>query len=611
MNKIKSYILELDSKIDSYFNSHKKKKAVSAVFTVFFVMYMQYLIMQFSCLKDLTQSLVLPFPYLMLNLLILFTMNLFFYIFIRKWHWTLMFTTVLMFIWSVINYYTIAFHGGPAFFGELANVGAAMEVMGGYSFKIGKVVHRIIILFIFTLCICWCAKYTCKNNWIDTWYKRIGAFSFALLSVYVLSFTPLAIVSRDRMRLNWNRTIYEYGIASMLIENIDQTINYLDEPEGYELAKIESIPLYKNQKNDEIYPDILLILNETFYDINEFAPLETDIDPMENFYNIEGARFGHALVPEQAGGTNNSEYELLTSHFMTLLRTPAPFNYLDLSKSNRLPGYLKQFGYQSYGMHCFNAANYSRYRGYPQLGFDKSIFGPDDMTFTYYGNRPTVDADNYADLVEYYNEMHEGPRLLYFLTCQNHGGWELNDDSYDIVHIRNDYGDLTDDYNEYLTSIKMSSDAIHDLVDYYRDSDRPVIICMFGDHCPSFLSENKEISADTEYVNKRSTPLMIWSNMELDKDVSLDCVSVPFIVPTIMDMADIPMSTYYQKLYDLKTKVNALTKDQKTVSSDFVVSPIKDNPHYKEIMDVYYMEYNDIKGGKERRKDLFETAFYK
>ena len=48
-------------------------------------------------------------------------------------------------------------------------------------------------------------------------------------------------------------------------------------------------------------------------------------------------------------------------------------------------------------------------------------------------------------MIDHYDAMPDGPRFMYMLTFQNHGGYEKNDDSLDVIHVSEDFGDLTDD----------------------------------------------------------------------------------------------------------------------------------------------------------------------
>lgn len=80
-------------------------------------------------------------------------------------------------------------------------------------------------------------------------------------------------------------------------------------PIGYSEERIELIPIdnysEKLPENNQT-PDIILILNKTFYDNSLVVDVETDVDYVGQFYSMDNAISGYAVVPKIGGGTNNS-----------------------------------------------------------------------------------------------------------------------------------------------------------------------------------------------------------------------------------------------------------------------------------------------------------------
>ena len=110
------------------------------------------------------------------------------------------------------------------------------------------------------------------------------------------------------------------------------------------------------------------------------------------------------------------------------------------------------------------------------------------------------------------------PRFVYLLTMQNHGPWNTNPEEYNIVHIQNDMGDKEAEVNEYLSCIHLSNLAFEELIEYFKNVEREVIICMVGDHAPTFASEiiDEKYTEDEKKLLLRSTPFVIWSNYGLE-----------------------------------------------------------------------------------------------
>lgn len=64
----------------------------------------------------------------------------------------------------------------------------------------------------------------------------------------------------------------------------------------------------------------------------------------KNIHQMENLIQGQVVVPVAGGGTNKSEYELLTSNSMELMNTSStdPFNILKLKNANSVVSILKQ-----------------------------------------------------------------------------------------------------------------------------------------------------------------------------------------------------------------------------------------------------------------------------
>lgn len=589
---------------------HPNIKRILFIICMILFFAFEYFIMQFSTNHSITKFVAQPLTSIFVNTFILFTINMVIYLFTKNWFKTLIIGSVLVFVWSIADYYTVQYHGGPLFVSELVNFKAALNVMGGTKPTITLPTVCIIIGFMTLLFgIILLKKIFTKDYFQILFIKKLLLTLCCIVVVFVLHFTSISFKPRSAMTWNWNETVSKYGIGSILIEDVDKMINYLKTPDGYSSEELNNIAVYKSSNNNQIKPDIIMILNESLYDLNEYDDFEADVDPLEELYNIPGAKYGHAVVPSSTGGTNDSEYELLSSHSMYLLYNHAPFNYLNLRDTWNNVRTLEEIGYETVGMHSFYGDNYSRYGSYPEIGFDKSLLYPEYFTVSENGHRIMTDSSNYKDMIDYYNSMSDSPRFVYLLTYQNHCTWEVNDDSLDTVHVNRDYGQYTDDINEYLSSIQLSSTAFKELVEYYNNQDRPVIICMVGDHSPNilnFVGNYQGSEKESDYV-KKSTPLVVWSNIEL-RDVDLEHIPMVSVIPTLQYMADLPMNTYQKEIFDITQNEGVLTSDGYLVNKDLKFASIKEEDVYNRVKNYYFMEYNDLKFKSKHREDLFTLA---
>lgn len=205
--------------------------------------------------------------------------------------------------------------------------------------------------------------------------------------------------------------------------------------------------------------------------------------------------------------------------------------------------------------------------------------------------------------------MGNSPRFMYLLTYQNHGGYEQNEKDLNLVHVENDFGELTDDVNEYLTSLSMSSKAFAELIEYYKLQERPVIITMVGDHAPSFIEDLPAKSFLNDFqrsIAMRSVPYVMWSNCEMKTPDNTEYLSMVDIVPMILKIAGLPESPFYQEIISLHDKLPIRTSEGMYMDLNECFGVYSADSAYYDIMsNYYYMEYNGLSVSDDYIKNLF------
>lgn len=577
------------------------------------IVFMQNMILNYSGLQTFVmfgqQSIVAT----VFNTLVILSVNLLFALLIRNWKISLTLTTVIFWVYSIADYYVVKFHGSPLYFSEFANVRTAANVLSSYQLEIGIVV--IIISIIALALIAEIILFVSSGSIFNKKMKktRFGMTLAMLLLCSAAGFFGFKKIDpKSHAWAPWTEGLQVGGFIYESIYDLQKRQNPIVEPEGYNVESIRNLESDPIQSVD--YPDIILILNETFCDLSYSVNFEADADPLAAFKEIDGATYGHAVIANIGGGTNDSEFELLTSNSRYLLNSSAPFTFLSKEQlRNSIVRYLEEgFGYETSGMHCGTPGNYSRNIAYPYLGFDNIYLGEEAFKYkNSYGNRPWLDADNYHDLTDHYEEGGEGPRFIYLLTFQNHGGYEQNEASYDTVHVKTDFGNLTDDVNEYLTSMQSSAAAFRDLTDYFRDSKRNVIICMVGDHAPAFIADlpnNAECPVDDESINKCTVPYVIWSNFDAGVTTYTDYAAMTDLVPMTLKAAGLPLSAYYKSVLNLHEVLPIRTKNGKSYDRDFKSGDFGNGTDNSLIFEYLCMEYNSLHAGDDYADKLYTAA---
>ena len=567
-----------------------------AVLALFFIeaMLLDYSL-QVSCLQKFIPAFsgyIVPALALMLGLLLVLALLL------GRFGRAMGVGAVVITLWAAANHYVLLFHGSPLFLSELANTRTAMNVISGYSFLPDRTLVEILLLLPMELALSKSALRMEK----DAWPKPGRRLALAKLGGAAACAAVLAVLFVNSSYLvlwSTHQALLDYGFLPCAIDDARRRSTPFIEPAGYDP---EAKPASVRAAETDTRPDIIFILNETFCDLGDSIGLREDTDGgyLRSFYQIPGAVYGHAVAPLIGGGTNNSEYELLTGNTSYLLTALAPFNYVPLSADHgSVVSYLKAQGYVTEAMHSGNALNYSRVDAYPALGFDYIRLGEqnyDDLGS--YGVRWQLDRNFYSQMYGDYDNIGDQPRFLFLLTYQNHGGYEQNDESYDRVHTLDDYGDLTDDVDEYLTSMQLSARAFRTLTEHFDMVDRPVIVCMVGDHAPSFINDLPMPRGQSDLrqeITKRTVPYVMWSNFGADFSACPDYLSMFGLMPQVLRAAGLPLPADYQTILAMNRDWPVFTAAGICMDSRGAVTLYDaDDPKYDLVRRYLSIEYRQV-----------------
>lgn len=506
------------------------------------------------------------------------------------------FISGIAFLWSIISHFVLQLHGSALCFSLFKNFKTAMTVIDNYSigldartfFIIGVLIINVALVVLF------------PNSCVQEYFSQ--KVSMPIKLAFIACFVGYSIFSYKIATSNeiggWAPffIIEQRGYCSYLITDSVYCFKQVVKPADYDEKLIPTNITGWDDNLSETYPDIIVILNESFSDITQYSDVRTDIDPLKELQAIDNLIIGNCIVPNVGGGTNTSEYELLTSNSIALFPKSAPFNSINFEKHNAsVVSYLEKYGYSTYAFHCFSKENYNRKIAYPALGFDQVYLGPDQFEFhNKNGNRDWLDEDNYQDIIRVYNESPESPKFMYLLTYQNHGGYEQNPSEIDTVHAQGEYSVSNEKIDEYLSSIKLSAEAFKFLTDYYKTVDRPVIICMLGDHTVSYSKDLNMISASREEkeIADRTVPYLIWANFTIDSTMFTNYTSIIDLMPSVLYASGIELDDYYKQILDMHLQIPGKTTFGLYIDNDGIINNISTDPERADLWNKYlFAEY--------------------
>lgn len=540
----------------------------------------------------------------------------------------LLFTAV-----ALINYYTRDLHGSALMPQDILNLGTAAEVMGSYTLKISQSVVIIAVCLLPVLALCAVQRALEKGgpkraSWPARGVRAAACAAAVWAVLYIGYFGPAPLKPKATYGWAWQETYYKYGYLAGTIEAASLMADPILEPEGYtDDAAREAAAMVSGQyagmaTAESAYPDIVLILSESFYDFDLVTDLQADTDVRPVTENLQNAVLGHTVSPHVGGGTNSSEYEMLSSNSLMLMPSITPFNWLNLYGANSLVSYTKDLGYATLAAHPYTNSNYRRDSAWRALGFDETHFEGDFPTKEYYGDRPyQTDSATYRDFQALYEAMPaDQPRFAFLVSIQTHGDYDMNDASLDIVHAATDYGEYDELMDEYLSCVKMSDTAVQELLDYftelYETTGRRVVVAMAGDHAPSFVDHvaDKSIAPQNELqILERSTPFFIWANYpleQIDAAVSetdpLNRMDMVMLAPTIAQQAGLPLSPFYQYLLEMKQVTPVVTGANDYMRPDGTTARYGESAEHDAWAKGYLnLEYNNVGAHAARDQSLF------
>ena len=594
---------------------------------------------QLELSDGVTESfLALQWPlYAPLNALTAFCLTLILFAMLGRWWLSTALSGAVFTIIALINYYTRDLHGSALMPQDILNLGTAAEVMGSYTLKITHDVIKIALLFLPILAIAFVQRRLCKGapkraSWPARGVRVAGSSLCVFLVMFFGYFGPVTIKPKTTYGWAWQNTYYTYGYLAGTIEATSLMADPIIEPEGYSddaaveaFAKADGYTGPATAETAQDYPDVVLILSESFYDFDLVTDLQADTDIMPVTKNLPNSVYGHTISPHVGGGTNSTEYEMLTSNSLILMPSITPFNWLNLYNANSVVSYLKGLGYSTMAAHPYTNSNYRRDSAWLALGFDETHFEDDFPTQDRYGDRPyQTDSATYKDWEKLYEAMPEDkPRFSFLVSIQSHGDYDMNDASLDVVHAATDYGEYDELMDEYLSCIKMTDAAVQELCDYftaqYEKTGRKVIVAMAGDHAPSFVTHVADPSFaagnDLELL-QRSTPFFIWANYPLehtDAAVStadpLNRMDMVMLTPTLLQQAGLPLSDYYKYLLEMKQNTPVVTAANDYMKADGTTAEYGVDPALDAWVKGYLnLEYNNIGAHAKRDQSIFDPT---
>ena len=473
---------------------------------------------------------------------------------------------VAVMIFGLVNHYVMEFRSTPFVPWDILSVNTAASVAGNYDFTPSG---RVILVSILFLALIFSVRFLrFQSEW-----KLYARMISAALVVLVLCVFVNALQNDDFKTKHYLYPFlftpaYMTQVNGMLV-TFAMNLEYIavDRPADYhaEDAK-ETLETYESSEaadHTEDLPNIIVIMDEAFSDLSVAGDFETNEDYMPFVHSLEQGNdntvTGYLNVSVCGGNTANTEFEFLTGNTMAFLPAGSiPYQQYIKSETPSLAEYLSGLGYETYGMHPYNASGWDRDRVYPLLGFENTRFF-DDFTDKTFLRKYVSDDSDFKNIIQTYEQKEEGhPAFIFNVTMQNHGSYTdaYNNFTPDVTVTGADSFVL----EQYLSLIKRTDRALENLIDYFAGQKEKTIIVFFGDHQPADSVAAPVLALNGKDVNSLNSedqrlryqvPYVIWANYDIEEGTGED-TSANYLAARVLQTAGVPTSAYQNYLLDLE-----------------------------------------------------------
>lgn len=306
-----------------------------------------------------------------------------------------------------------------------------------------------------------------------------------------------------------------------IIESM-RTGAYATKPDSYTVEAVDAI---KNRLTHEdisvsesTLPNILFIQLESFFDPYIIEHLTYSDDPIPNFRRLkEEYTSGQLYVPTVAGGTANTEFEVLTGCCLDFFGA-GEFPYYSILKEKTCESLavdLRALDYTATAIHNYTGSFYYRDTVYDNLGFNRYI---SKEYMEGYDLTPMgwPEDEILKGIIRDVMDSTEGRDFIYTVTVQTHGKYiELPEEMEAVITVEGAKTESEKRTMEYFLTLLVDVDrVVGEIIEEYSHYDEDVMIVLFGDHLPGLNLTSDMLTTENIYA----TEYVIWTNYELAKD---------------------------------------------------------------------------------------------
>ncbi len=553
----------------------------------------------------------------------------------------------LIFALSLVNHLMMEFRGTPFVPMDFLSITLADTILAEYTYRLDYQIFSAALLLIFMMVVgiqLRTPSFRLVTRIIARAVSGVTVVVMMLLFFLTSAFSGVKGIAPDFW--NQSRGYRNYGFFYSFF--INSKYLYVLEPTGYDPELVEGYVedmLEGTSEPEEaaVQPDVICIMNESLSDLSVLGDFSTNQEYLPFISSLtENTVRGNLYVPVIGAGTSNTEFEFLTGNTMAFL--PSGSNAYVLYANRKVPTIANLMTAKNYSvtaLHPYYARGWNRNRVYTNLGLDlfysiedlldMNIFrtyqqeGGGDINYlgrlmeqAYPGENVLIrqyvsDQYNYRIILEEYeNRDPDQPFFLFNVTMQNHGGYRKDADNFEQSVWLTDPDMDYPETDRFLSLMKHSDEAFEELIHYFEQVDRPVVICMFGDHQPSieedFVAEvlGTEISRLSlkQQQDRHITPFIIWANYDIEER-EIERLSSNYLSSLLLKTAGLPMTDYNRYLLQLSETLPVINTVG-YIDAEGEYYDWNESSPYSGLLEQYRrIQYNMLLDTDNRKEELF------
>lgn len=437
---------------------------------------------------------------------------------------------------SVANRIKIEVRDEPVFPRDLALLKEVGSAMGNYEIRYPVKVIAVVMLV--TLALAVLGIFTGADPFplerLRGWRGRLlgAAASFGLLALATVTllgstglYERIGASNPYRLSVVFNENGFPYNFFHQF------TTFLVDKPQGFSRSEAAGWDGEEPAGGEGSPVHLIMVMNEAFSDITDSPAFTWAEDPLPNLHALRDdphAVSGYVVVPGFAGGTANTEFDVLTGMQTNALSATTTSAMRVVNRN--LDSVFRVFGDEGYHTSFFHPGDdwfYNRENVYRWLGAAETVFA-DEMENLEYKGRWVTDDCVAALIEEKFAEAASGGKMLcnYTTTIQNHMSYTADKygEGYAFPPVT-----VSGVSEEVETMLRVYAEGARDadamlgrLADYFSRRPEPVVLAFWGDHLP-YLGDNqlgyRQLGLDVlpgpegqENLAAYETPYVIWAN---------------------------------------------------------------------------------------------------